>query len=495
MNLEEMIARQQQIVSGARNEGRGLTQEEQREFDNLQTQIDAARNAGGSANPPAGGQDEAQRAAQLERQRIQEITTLGREFGMDVETHINNGDSIETVRQAVLNHLRAQNRPLNGGRGGDGNDNFLRDAADSILLRAGIPVENHTEDAENLRQMSLRDLAIECMVRDNLGSTTSLLRMSKDELWNMACRQFFNPTSAFPAILDSAIKKGIVHLYQEVPTTFQHWTSRGSLSDFKPSKDHSYLMGGAGEFLHVGETGELKHDKTETEKLPERKLDTYGRQFSMTRQAFINDDIGFITEMPGKYAASAKRTINKQVYQILCKNPVIHDGVKLFDAAHKNLMTVGSAPNQASIQKMIMTMMLQQDPFGENIMIQPGFIVVPVGYGFSLTTIFESPTIQTTENTQAVNPLYRYRNKLQIVEEAQLNVNAGIGAAPWFMVADKTYAKSIQVDYLNGKDIPTIRRMETPGQLGFVWDIFLDWGITVMDPRGINMNPGEPLVL
>ena len=94
------------------------------------------------------------------------------------------------------------------------------------------------------------------------------------------------------------------------------------------------------------------------------------------------------------------------------------------------------------------------------------------------------------EDLEAVKAL-----KLQIVEEAQLNANAGIGAAPWFMVADTTYAKSIQVDYLNGKDIPTIRRMETPGQLGFVWDIFLDWGITVMDPRGINMNPGEPLVL
>ena len=28
-------------------------------------------------------------------------------------------------------------------------------------------------------------------------------------------------------------------------------------------------------------------------------------------------DIGLITEMPGQYAAAAKRTINKQVYQIL----------------------------------------------------------------------------------------------------------------------------------------------------------------------------------
>ena len=80
------------------------------------------------------------------------------------------------------------------------------------------------------------------------------------------------------------------------------------MSDFKPTKDHSYLAGGAGEFLRVGENGELKADTPKTELLPQRQIDTFGRQFSMTRQAFINDDVGFITEMPGLYAMSAKRT-------------------------------------------------------------------------------------------------------------------------------------------------------------------------------------------
>ena len=46
------------------------------------------------------------------------------------------------------------------------------------------------------------------------------------------------------------------------------------------------------------------------------------------------------------------------------------------------------------------------------------------------------------------------------------------------------------MDYLNGQEIPNIRRMETPGQLGFIWDIFLDWGISVMDFRGGVKNPG-----
>ena len=56
MTIQEMIARQQAIVTQARNEGRGLTREEQTEFDQLQGQIDTARSAGGQDNGQNGGE-------------------------------------------------------------------------------------------------------------------------------------------------------------------------------------------------------------------------------------------------------------------------------------------------------------------------------------------------------------------------------------------------------------------------------------------------------
>ena len=49
------------------------------------------------------------------------------------------------------------------------------------------------------------------------------------------------------------------------------------------------------------------------------------------------------------------------------------------------------------------------------------------------------------------------------------------------------------MDYLNGQETPTVRRMEVPGTLGFVWDMYLDWGISVRDFRGIARNDGEAL--
>lgn len=308
----------------------------------------------------------------------------------------------------------------------------------------------------------------------------------------MACRQFFNPTAAFPGILDNAIKKAIEHRYSTIPTTFQTWTSKGNVTDFKPTKDHNYLLGGAGEFKLVGENGELVHDAPKMELVPQRKIDTYGRQFSMSRQAFINDDIGFITEVPGLYAASAKRTINKQVYTILMKNPAIFDGAPLFDAAHNNVTKTAAAPSVDSLQKMMLKLLRQTDPFGEAITIQPKYIIVPVGYGFLLSQLLETQVLDVEGiGSHTANALYNYRNQLQVIEEGTLNALAGEGeAVPWFMVGDPNYAKSIQVDYLNGQEAPTIRRSEVPGQLGYVWDIWLDWGITAVDFRGIVRNNG-----
>lgn len=532
MTIQEMIARQQAIVSGARSAGRPLTEKEQTEFDGLQRSIDAAnptpagtpahtntpgtrgagnggeggeggeppadgnRSAGGNspvpgATPTTTGSDDANRQAiAAERQRNNDIVALCRQTGMEPDQYIRDGSTMDVVRAAAVTHMIQHGAPVGGRMSDNQTDNFRQAAMDSVLLRAGIPVEHPAETAEQFRSMSMRDLVIECMSRDGEGSQASLLRMSKDDLWTMACRQFFNPTASFPAILDNAIKKAIVHQYQHVPTTFQLWTSKGSVADFKPTKDHSYLAGGAGEFQLVGANGELKHSTPKTDLLPQRKVDTYGTQFSMSRQAFINDDIGFITEIPGLYAASAKRTINKQVYKILVNNPAIFDGVALFNDAHGNLIGTGSKPSNEAIQALMLKMLLQTDPFGEAIMVQPATIIVPVGYKFLMTTIMTSPTLNTEGNTQAVNPLYQYKDQIQVVEDGTINALAGTNAAPWFMAGDPSYAKSLQVDYLNGQETPTIRRSEVPGQLGYVWDIWLDWGITAVDFRGIAKNPG-----
>lgn len=428
-----------------------------------------------------------------ERARVADINAMCRDFDVDPEQFITSGASLDNVRAAILNQLKAKKAPANVTAVNDNADNFRAHAVDSLVMRSGSKVENASNEARALSSLSLKDLAVECLAHDGVKSHNELRRMNHDQVYDELQRAYFNPTSSFPAILDQTIQKNIVQLYKAVPTTFQLWTTKGSVTDFKESKDHNYLIGG-GSFELVGENGELKQSKPSTEILPTRKIDTYGAQFTMTRQAFINDDIGFLAQVPGLYAAAAKRKINQQVYELLVNNSKIYDGKTLFHADHGNLAGTGSAPSMASINELMLKMQTQKDPFGQAINVTPQLLVLPVGHGLTVDTILHSTSITTSEsNNTGYNPMAG--RGLSYIEDPVLNALAGTGAAAWYMIANPLTAKSIQVDYLNGNEMPTIRRSEKAGQLGFAWDIFLDWGITAIDYRGIAKNAGVKVTI
>ena len=512
----EYLKRQQELVDAAKAASRELTADEQAEFDKLQRQIEALTAeieaeerslqtpppapAGTGTTPtpaPATGttpqvtNDEVKRAIEAERQRIADITSMCRDFDVDPKSYIESGATMDNVRAAILDKLRTTDSPVKTGVHvtDSGEDEFRRDASDGLLLRGGVQPENAGDGARRFSGMTLRDLAIECLERGGMDDARYL---STDDILREVCtRQYFNPTAAFPTILDNAIQKAYVQGHRTVPVTFDQWTKKGSLKDFKVH-DNNYLYGPVGEFLEVPEGGELKNDIPTDAKRPTRRIKTYGKQFTLIRQAFINDDIDLVTRIPARYAAAARKTINSQCCRILMDNPTIYDGKPLFHASHKNVLTTGTGITKDAMQAMIMALSTQKDEFDQAIIVRPAKLLLPAGYSFDIYTLFNSPTINTTGNTQAVNPLYRYKDSIAIVEEPTFNALAGGfgNVMPWWLFGATEDTDFIEVDYLNGQEIPTIRRMETPGQLGFVWDIYLDWGINVMDFRGAIKNPG-----
>ena len=525
MTREQMLARMNEILNSSKD--RAMTSEEQAEFDRLKRSVELLDLSGG-AGPRQGsrakddegddggsgegdggdgdgggdssdGEDDdkkakeaAKKALAAERTRVRQIEDMCGNFGIDSRSFVDDGKSVEEVRTAVLDQLMRQGAPIHSRVRvtDDEGDKFRRAAVDSLIMRSGMQLDQAAEGARNFMGMRLRDLAIECLHMDG-ESESGLNRKTDDELYSKLQRGFFTPESTFPAILDNTIEKAYKEGHKKVSVTFDKITKKGTLSDFK-THDNYYIAGPVGEFLEVPENGELKHDTFRDDHLPTRKLRTYGRQFTLSRKAFIDDDIGVVTSLPARYAASARKTINKQVYQILVANPAIYDGVQLFSSAHKNLLKIGTGVTQEAMQTMIMALANQHDQFDEAIIINPAKIVVPSGMRFDMYTLFYSPTIHTSDNTQAVNPLYQYRDQLEVVEDPTINaLCGGMGnVMPWWLLGAEGDTDFIEVDYLNGQEIPNIRRMETPGQLGFIWDIFLDWGISVMDFRGGVKNPG-----
>ena len=166
--LQKALARQQELVTLARNEGRDLTAEEQAEFDRCQAVIDAGNEGGEAGGQPAGGERGAenggqgapagtnqpsvadtQRAIQAERQRTADIMALCRQTGMDAEEYIRSGATMDTVRAAAVDFLIQHNGPV-GARMSDNSreqDNFRQAAVDGLLMRSGMEVERPSENA------------------------------------------------------------------------------------------------------------------------------------------------------------------------------------------------------------------------------------------------------------------------------------------------------------------------------------------------------------
>lgn len=185
------------------------------------------------------------------------------------------------------------------------------------------------------------------------------------------------------------------------------------------------------------------------------------------------------------------RTQNEAVYDILLNNNKIFDGKTLFSAARKNTLTTGTDITLEAIQKMILMIGLQKDAAGNQLALVPDLFIVPLGLGVKVNTVLRSQTINTTDNTQAANPYYGAN--FTVVEDVTLNGMVEEGSAiPWFMGVNREF---MQVDYLNGQREATIRRSEKPGTLGFIWDVYFDFGVSMLHPEAICRNPGVKITV
>ena len=291
-----------------------------------------------------------------------DVTSICREFGIEQESadgFIRDHRSVDQVRAEVLKILMERNRPsvnVPRGRGGiEQSDKFRGAAPLAMMLRAGRTPEQlrmaglgeptdaagreAREVAGELRHMSLRAMMEEDA---RLRGHSDAARWPIERLM----RDVFTPDSAFVSILDNTVGHSMLIGHVAAPTTFQLWTKAGSLPNLKATP--GFRLSEAGSPQAIRQNGEFEWDEMTDEGIV-RKLNTYAIGWGLTEDAIINDDLGIITDMPMAYATACRRQINADVYALLNTNPLIYDGVALFDKDHANLAASGSSPSVISI--------------------------------------------------------------------------------------------------------------------------------------------------
>ncbi|OPX90284.1 MAG: Mu-like prophage major head subunit gpT [Pelotomaculum sp. PtaB.Bin104] len=450
-----LVNRQQEILDGAKAMNRDLTPSEQVEFDALQREIDTFI------------------AETEEEYRVDTITSICRDFNLDPAGYISSGASTDEVRASILDKLKIERKSPKVTITNYETDKFRDAAVDALLLRGGIDIQEPAPGAKELQGMRLTGLATECLIRRGIYSPQ---RLDDDVL----LREALSPDSQFASIMSSAANKAMAVTYRAARTTYQRWTGRGSNSDFKGATH--YQISEAGDLVRVSQGGEFEFDEIRDQGV-RKSVATFGRSWGLTRQAIINDDLGALTKLPAAYAGAAARGINRLVYMQLGSNPVIYDGVQLFNAAHANIAPAGGIINIANVGAGRAAMKRQTNLRGlETLNIKPKYLIVPASLETDTQRFILKAYYPTTQG--AINPL---ASALEPVVDAELDPYS---LTAWYLAADPQEVDTIEVTYLNEKDVPTIENEPSFDYLGVKWRIYIDYGVTVLDYRGLYMNAG-----
>lgn len=413
-------------------------------------------------------------AQEAERERASQVMDLCRQFDVDSAEFIRSGASIEDVRAGILSQLAAERQAVGQSIdvGVTETEKIREAASDAILMRGGIAVAKPAEGAENYRSMRLRDLMIDAVEREG---TMRNARYADD---NDLIRAAMSGTGAFPNILAAAVNKSAATAYQAVPTTFERWTSVGSNSDFKPTRQ--VRISEAGELIEIKEGGEFKFDEL-TDAMSEKTIATYGRSFGLTRNAIINDDLGMLTRVPRSYAMAARRGLNKLVYQTLAN-------VKFDAAKYGNKAATGGALSVDTLSAARLAMRTQKNIGNKEIIgITPQYLIIPAALETSTYQLLHSISDPSQANPNVVNPFSG--SGLQVIVDAELDA---ISSSGWYLAAlPGAGVDTIEVTYLNGNQNPIIESRTSWETLGVEYRIYIDYGVNILDNKGLYFNAGK----
>lgn len=420
-------------------------------------------------------QADLQKAMEQERKRTSEITAMFRDFDVEgADEAIVLGKSVEEAREMVMDQLRARNKGVFVTMGEAESDKFRAAAQDAVLMAAGIPVADAAPGAQELRGYSMVEMARESLRRES-GSTVNF-----GDNMELA-RAAINSTSTFPAIMSNLANKSVMVGFNEAETTYQIWAGKGSNRDFKEAA--RVALSEAGTLELVPEGGQFKQDSF-GEASARTKVATYGKLFSLTRQAIINDDLGLFSKIATKYGSAAKRLVNKMVYAQLTGNVKMQDNVALFDAKHGNVAGTGEALSVKAIAKAITAMRRQKGIQGEaTLNITPKYLVVPPELEMTAYQIVNSTAAVDGVNSGVANP---YKGRFIVVADAELT-----DPDAWYLVADATQHDTIEVTYLNGVETPRLETRQGFDVDGIEYKVAFDCGVSALDFRGVFKNAGK----
>ena len=373
-------------------------------------------------------------------------------------------------------------------------EKFREGVTEALAIRAELSISGRVIDKDRAAKakkdnefmsMSPVELAREYLRHVGVGFGG----LSRDRLVGLALSTrglISHSTSDFANILEDVASKSLQIGYDEAPETWQMWCRTGSLPDFRQGNRPN--LSSFGDLQIVYENGEYTYGSF-TDLKEFLTLATYGKLFSISRQALVNDDLDALGRIPAAMGRSASRTVGDLAYNVLINNPVLNqDTTALFDAAHNNFVGPGSGgpPSVATVDAIRTSMGTQTDPSGAAILnIVPKFLICPralEGTALQIQMAEKDPAIASGEAPNFV------RGTFETVAEGRLDADDPLA---WYMAASPSMVETIEVAFLEGQQSPFMEVQNGWSTDGASYKVRIDAVAAPLDFRGVSFNDGN----
>ncbi len=373
----------------------------------------------------------------------------------------------------------------------DSYDSIKQGVELAILVRSQLAT---TDERKKLADYGYGGFTLAELGREVLeGSGTRVRATDKRALAGMVLGRAGHGSSDFTDILANIATKAVMKGWEEAPETWNIWTRIISLPDFKQAKVVG--LSNFSDLAEVPEQSEYTHG-TFSDISEAVQLKSYGRLFTISRQALINDDTSSFTVIPRAMARAASRMVGDLAYDVL-KNGVTatldQDSTALFEASvHKNYVTSGAAPSVTTLDAGFTAMAVQTDPSGAAFLnISPKYLIVPRAIeNVARTLVAATYDPAGTAGTLKPNP---FAGRLEVVADARLDdttwtTHAGKG---WFLAADQNVWDTVIVATLNGETAPYLEEQQGFSADGVTYKVRIDAAAEPLDFRTLYFNDGQ----
>lgn len=302
-------------------------------------------------------------------------------------------------------------------------------------------------------------------------------------------------TQTLPYVFENVMNKTLLLMIAALTSVARRICKISRTSDFKQVSRVNLFASGAWE--QVGPDGELKHGTVSDSKYT-NQLSTFGQFLMLTRQDWINDDLGALESLSKYMAIMGEQVVEDAFFTLLLANTA-----NFFHANNANVGTgVFNAANLSALKTVFRKQ--KQGPGSKTtdkrpVNIQPAKLLVPVELEDDANMLIGSAnlmmenrdtTADTPSKTAPKNPHY---GKYEVLSAPQLSDAAFTGYSPvmYYLFANPEVVAAFDLMFLNGVQRPTIERVEArPDQLGMGFRGYIDFGYGQENPQAAARSTG-----